>query len=172
MLTTPHTYFLVVSPQLVHVKSRNTEDRAYQNCLQTITFTTFPAALPTWHFSAQNVPEQPRLGKPVGKVKKAQATSFAHSSPYGQHLCVCLSSLSPCPEILRLSAHESGGTSWMGTAEKEGSAHFRVWDKCRLSREDPPGTDFRKYVSFISKQTMSHWLSHGRKWDYKGCISK
>lgn len=118
MWTTPHTYFLVVSPELVHVKSRNTEDRAYQNCLQTIMFTTFPAALPTWHFSAQNVPEQPRLGKLVGKVKKAQATSFAHSSPYGQHLCVCLSSLSPCPEILRLSAHGSGGTSWMGTAEK------------------------------------------------------
>lgn len=57
MQTTPHVHFLVVPPELVHAKPRNTEDRAYQNCLQTITFTTFPAALPTLHFSVQNVPE-------------------------------------------------------------------------------------------------------------------
>lgn len=27
----------------------------------------------------------------------------------------------------------------------------------------PPHIDFRKYVFFISKQMMSHWLSHGRR---------
>lgn len=102
MQTTPHVHFLVVPPELVHAKPRNTEDRAYQNCLQTITFTTFPAALPTLHFSVQNVPEPSTLGKPVGKAEKAQATLFAHRSPYKQHLCVCLSSPFPCPEILRL----------------------------------------------------------------------
>lgn len=102
MQTTPHVHFLVVPPELVHAKPRNTEDRAYQNCLQTITFTTFPAALPTLHFSVQNVPEPSTLGKPVEKAEKAQATLFAHRSPYKQHLCVCLSSPFPCPEILRL----------------------------------------------------------------------
>lgn len=108
--TTPHVYFLVVLPELVHVKPRNTEDKAYQNCPHTITFTTFPTTLPTLHFSAQNVPKPPRLGKPVEKVKKAQATLFAHSSFYGQHLNVCLSSPFSCPEILRVGAHGSGGT--------------------------------------------------------------
>lgn len=169
--TTPHMYFLVVLPELLHVKSRNTEDRAYQNCLQTITFTTFPAALPTLHFSAQNFPEPPRLGKSVRKVMKAQATLFAQSSPHGQHLCVCLSSPFPCPEILRVGAHGSGGTYWMGTAEKA-QPISGCGTKADCPEKIPPGADFRKYVVFISKQTMSHWLSHGRKWDYKGCISK
>lgn len=172
--TSPHVYFLVALPELVYVKPRNRADRAQQSWRWPVSLTALPAALPALHFSAQKVPKPPRLGNPVGKAKQAQATLSALSGPYGQHLCGRISSTSPCPPgpvMLRVGVRGAAGTYGTGTAE-EAQPAFGLGRNVDCPEKIPPCTDLRKYVFFVSKQTMSHWLSHGRKWDYKECISK
>lgn len=56
-----------------------------------------------------------KTGKTWGKSKESPSYLIC---PQEQHLCVCLSSSSPCPAVLRVGAHESAGTYWTGTAEK------------------------------------------------------
>ena len=158
-------YSLVALPELVYIKPRNTVDRAHRSWLQTIGLTALPAALPALHFSARKVPKPPRLGNLAGKAKQAQASLSALSGRYGQDPCGRLSSTSPCPgspEMLRVGVRGATGPYGTGAAEEAQLAfgHGRNGD---CPEKIPPRTDFRKYVFFISKQTMSHWLSHGRK---------
>lgn len=139
--------------------------RVHHSWLWTTGLTALLASL-LGTFSVQKVPKPPRSGNPAGEAKQAQAILSTLSGPYGQHLCRCLAT-SSCPA----DPKDAQPCPW-GWPHGGGSASFVRGRNVVRPEKMPPFIDFRKHVFFISKQIVSHWQSHGRRWDYKECISK